>query len=118
MNRLIALCALSALLASTASAEEVGRWCDIPVPGMAALDGLMVLKAKGGSTYSLHITYGDKSERTITLEKSGSRYRDLEGGFGEYYSVRSNGQLGIYDSEGFIRAARSASGAMRPRDCR
>lgn len=117
MNRLIALSGLSVLLMGTASAQEVGRWCDIPVPALKSIDNLMVLSSSGGNAYSLKLSYGDGSENVVKLTKSGSKY--LTGnGFGEYYTIQSNGRLAIYDSDGLIRAARPAQGVNAIRDCR
>ncbi|MCR9194611.1 MAG: hypothetical protein NXH88_07755 [Hyphomonas sp.] len=117
MNKVAALAALSAFSVATASAQEVGRWCDIPVPGLSSIDNLMVMKAEGGSEYTLELTYGDGSGTARKLTKSDSKY--LAGdSFGEYYVIRSNGQLAIYDAEGFIRVARVASRVTRVGDCR
>ena len=117
MIKLVTATALGALSAFTVTAQEVGRWCDMPVPAMASIDNLMILKAEGGKDYSLSLSYGDGSGTTLQLTKSGSKYLS-DNSFGEYYTIRSDGQLAIYDTEGFIRAARPATRVDKVADCR
>ena len=117
MKKTAAALLTSALLSSPAMAEEVGVWCDVMVPGMTSLDALVTLVASDNDKHTITIAFQDGSKNTTVLTKRGSRYA-TDNRFGEYYTLRNDGQLGIYDSEGFVRAARPARAGAKPGACR
>ena len=117
MIRQITLAMSTIFIPFAAHAKETGRWCDVMVPSMTSLDAIVVLKANPDGKHVLEVSFQDGSTNIVAVTKKGSAYY-TNNNFGEFYRIRSDGQLGIHDSDGFIRAAKPARASAKPGACR
>lgn len=99
-----------------AGAEVVGRWCDMPVPRMPAIDSVITIQTDAAGTYSLSIVYADSSKTAAPVRREGSRFF-TDNDFGEFYSQKPDGRLSINDNDGFIRTAMPTQ-SNDPKACR
>lgn len=83
--------------------EIIGQWLD-EVPYVCAKYTL--IKNNGKIIMRQKFKNGSSSEKEMVQKNQSGRLRFEEKGgndFGEYYLIERNGNLGAYDSDGFIR---------------
>tara|TARA_R110000851_G_C12922908_1_gene550500 strand:- start:73 stop:423 length:351 start_codon:yes stop_codon:yes gene_type:complete len=114
-HRIIFCAAISAVISAPVYAQ--GRWCDVMVPSMSRFDALIEISSVSDGDYEATVSHEDGSKSNAPLVKSGSKFTK-ENAFGEYYVVRENGDLALYDAEGFIRVAKLARPDAKPGNCR
>ena len=95
------------------SGNIVGKWKgDIPGLGMGKFEQYALFK--DGSNYHMLREYYDDSKRknALTVKKVDGelRYYKKEKAYVEYYVIHGNGDLGLYDKLGLIRAIKRTSG--------
>ena len=108
---------LAIAVTSTAHADVVGDWCDTMIPNMKRYDAVITIKSKRDGGYELVVRHGDGSSSNTHLVKSGEKFM-TNNDFGEYYQVRQDNSLAIYDNEGFVRSAKAVESNAKPGKCR
>ena len=116
-RKLVSCCLMGLPVAATAHAEIVGTWCDKMIPSMKKYDAVMTITTGPAGGYHLKVRHGDGSESNTPVVRLGKKFI-TNNDFGEYYEIRQNGALAIFDNEGFIRAAKSVDPTAIPGKCR
>jgi len=101
---------VSLLLITVAAAAErkvIGKWLDKVGP----IEQQITIEQEGEKFYRTSTFHDGSSSRSELVEvkaKSGEkqRFKDPKSGYGESYAIKSDGNLALYDSEGFIREAK------------
>ena len=85
--------------------KVIGEWKDEGWPGNA-----LIKIYEDSGTIKMKKSFADGSNQDTTLIESmysgKPRFEEVGNDFGEYYLINENGELEIYDKEGFIRKAR------------
>ncbi len=103
MRRLGLAAAFVLLSASTASADElIGRWCDSAWP---SANQITITRADDGSL-RVNNDFGNGSTVAYPLRVRNGTYYAVGEGFGAHYRIGQDGELRLFDNEGFIRSAR------------
>ena len=96
----------------------IGRWCDRMVPGMRRFYRIMTIVKTDSGQIVLKSRFGDGSSSTNRLQRVGSgSYAKADSGFGDRYRTSANGDLNLYDNEGFIRTATRLDDTPKSGEC-
>lgn len=109
--------ALAFAICGAADADELGRWCDKTVPAIKKYDALLTIRFYGVDGYAIESAFADGSKNVTETVRDGAKFLTYNE-FGEYYVIRNDGQLGIFDAEGLVRVALPARGNRAPGSCR
>ena len=75
-----------------ANAEELGRWCDTPLPGINEYDVKFELRGDTTKGFALIQTFWDRSKTTEHLIRNGFQFHPISKN-GRYYRLREDGAL-------------------------
>jgi len=90
--------------------EIIGEWND----NVGAFWKQNIKIVKQGDKFFRVSTFQDRSTNRAQLielkakPNEKRRFKDLKSSFGEMYVIDANGNLGLYDKDGFIRKAKKA----------
>lgn len=91
------------LSAPTAAADTIiGRWCDTAWPNG---NEITILRTDDGRL-RVSSNFGDGSSVVHPLRLQDGTYRAVGEDFGAHYRIGANGELRLFDNDGFIRSAR------------
>lgn len=77
-----------------ANAEELGSWCDTPLPGVGEYDVKFELKGDEANGFALVRTFWDGSKSTEQLIRNGSHFYPTATD-GDYYHLTEDGALEV-----------------------
>lgn len=85
----------------------IGRWCDRMVPAMPKYNQTMTIRTNNDGDLELYSTFGDGSKTTAMLvEKPSGTFLKKGSTHGDKYRIaQNNGDLRLFDNDGFIRSA-------------
>lgn len=94
----------------------LGRWCDTAIPTMQELDYIIeIRKSVGDLTISIEFHGNRPGVKTVLTKKNGAWHKNDSG---DYYKIRADGALGLYDRDGWIRDAKTVGAKAKPGSCR
>ena len=97
----------------------VGRWCDKPLAGVPALNGVMEIVVIDDDRVELRVSYGDGSSKVTKLtQESATVYAEIDNQFGQKYKiVSSDGNLQLLDQDGLIRVTVRLENTKQEGEC-
>lgn len=84
---------------------------------MKAYDALVTIRFSGVDGYEVETAFADGSTILRKAVRVGAKF-NTNNVLGEYYVLRNDGRLAIYDVEGLVRIALPAGGDREPGKCR
>lgn len=100
---ILAVAAISLLCAPTASAATVvGQWCDLAWPG----GNEITIVRHDDARLEVSNRFAAGGTVAYPLRLHNGTYWAVGESYGAHYRVGENGELRLFDNEGFIRSAR------------
>lgn len=103
---MVSMVLVAGVVSAAPKTKTVGEWQDDPVSGWK--QNIKILKE--GSKYFGVSTFQDGSVRRAELSKGDVKgyrvFRVIGSQYGSCYVINSNGNLGLYDNDGYIREAK------------